>query len=448
MRSNRNAVIRPMMVALVLAMSGQGFAQVSDPARLTLEEAGLVSEDRDVSTPIALQSSSSIAPPVPEPVGNGVGLSDLLNLALAQSPKLSVQRAKVGQSQMSALATGLFPNPVVEGGGKNVGGGDSGLVFGVNQELPINGSRKMERQAATLRHSAERAALEREIQVVFSEIESAYVDVLAAQRLVEVNRRGLEIASDSLRLVSDSYQAGLASSLPLSLALSEQANALKTLRLSEKQVQVTRSTLAGLIALDEPSLAPIFGRLDDSLLQPGMGEIGSNRPDLSAADLRVQAAESEIQANRRRMIPNPTLGYQREEGEDTENFFTIGMEIPIFNSGRLKVQESMASQQVVSREKSALARTIQTEVQTGSVRLDSAREAVTIYETEIRPSIAQSLESARGAFQSGTTDMSLLLQTQRQLIENERDYIRAIHELRSAEVAYKLAIGVRKESVQ
>ncbi|MCA9434969.1 MAG: TolC family protein, partial [Candidatus Omnitrophica bacterium] len=126
----------------------------------------------------------------------------------------------------------------------------------------------------------------------------------------------------------------------------------------------------------------------------------------------------------------------------------IGMEIPIFNSGRLKIQESMASQQVVSKERSALAQTIQTEVQTGATRLDSAREAVSIYETEIRPSISQSLESAKSAFQSGTTDMSLLLQTQSKLIENERDYIRALQELRDAEIAYKLAIGVRKETVQ
>ncbi|MCA9427311.1 MAG: TolC family protein [Candidatus Omnitrophica bacterium] len=383
-----------------------------------------------------------------EPVGNGVGLSDLLNLALTQSPKLSVQRAQVGQAQMSALATGLFPNPVVEGGGKDVSGGDSGLVLGLNQELPMNGSRKLERQAAALRHSAERATLERDVQVVFSEIESAYVDILTAQRLVEVDRRGLEIASDSLRLVSDNYRAGLASSLPLSLAVSERANALKTLKLSEKQVQVARSTLAGLLALDEASLAPISGSLDEPLLPLGLQGGNLDRPDLRAADLKVQAAQSDTHADRRRRIPNPTLGYQREEADDTENFFTIGMEIPIFNSGRLKIQESMASQQVVSKERSALAQTIQTEVQTGATRLDSAREAVSIYETEIRPSISQSLESAKSAFQSGTTDMSLLLQTQSKLIENERDYIRALQELRDAEIAYKLAIGVRKETVQ
>ncbi|MCA9430423.1 MAG: TolC family protein, partial [Candidatus Omnitrophica bacterium] len=340
------------------------------------------------------------------------------------------------------------PNPVVEGGGKDVSGGDSGLVLGLNQELPMNGSRKLERQAAALRHSAERATLERDVQVVFSEIESAYVDILTAQRLVEVDRRGLEIASDSLRLVSDNYRAGLASSLPLSLAVSERANALKTLKLSEKQVQVARSTLAGLLALDEASLAPISGSLDEPLLPLGLQGGNLDRPDLRAADLKVQAAQSDTHADRRRRIPNPTLGYQREEADDTENFFTIGMEIPIFNSGRLKIQESMASQQVVSKERSALVQTIQTEVLTGSTRLDSAREAVSIYETEIRPSISQSLESAKSAFQSGTTDMSLLLQTQSKLIENERDYIRALQELRDAEIAYKLAIGVRKETVQ
>lgn len=442
----RNALFLRAMFAVLFVASGTGQAQPSETAILPPQEAETVSGWEGVPEPIAHQSAPMFSQPSATPAQYGVTLSDLLDLAIAQSPKLSVQRAKVGESQMAALATGLFPNPFIEGGGKHVSGGDSGLVLGINQELPLNGARRWERQAATLRFSAANAALEREIQVVFSEIESAYVEVLAAQSLVAADQRGLETASASLRLVSDSYRAGLASSLPLTLAVSVQANARKTLQLSEGQMQVTRAKLAGLLALHETSLQPVAGDLKHSILPPGLDPGVSNRPDLRAAQIKVQAAQSTTEADRRKMMPNPVLGYEREEGEDTENFLTLGLEFPLFDSGRPRVQQSMAAQQVASREQSALAQTIQTEVAVGAGRLNSARKAVSIYENEILPSIMNSLEAANGAFQSGTTDLSLLLQTQSSLIEHEREYIRALEELRSAEIAYKLAIGIRKES--
>lgn len=448
MCSNQNANRWRIIIVCSLVIAWQCEAQRADPADLTLEEVEFVSDLGSPPPSLPLQSSTTISPTVIEPVANGIDLSGLLDLAIVQSPKLSVQRAKVGESQMNALATGLFPNPVVEGGGKKVSGGESGLVLGINQELPVNGSRRLERQAATLLHSAQRANLEREIQVVLSEVEDAFVSVLAAQELMSVDKRGLETANDSLKLVSDNYKAGLATSLPLSLALSEQATAKKTLNLSENQVRVTRSKLAGLLSLSESALPSVIGDLKHPILSPELDTGSLERPDLRAAELKVQAAQNKTEAERRKRIPNPTLGYQREEGEDTEDFFTVGMEVPVFNSGRRMVQERLGTEQVASTEKSALSRTIETEVQIGEVRLNSARETVLTYENEIRPSIMKSLEAAKGAFQSGTTDLSLLLQTQSSLIEHEREFIRALKELRSAEIAYKLAIGARKESVQ
>ena len=445
---NRIATDWGVVIALVLVNAIQCEGQPLDPASLSLEEAEFVSDRGEFVQPLAFQSSTAIPEPIAEPVENGIDLSGLLDLAIIQSPKLSVQRAKVGEAQMSALATGLFPNPVVEGGGKNVSGGESGLVLGINQELPINGSRTLDRQAATLRYSAERAALEREIQIALSEVENAYISVLTANELVAVDRRGLEVTGESLRLVSENYSAGLVSALPYGLARSEHGAARKASLVSEGNQQTARKTLAGLLGLDEASLPNVVGDLHAPMLPPNLEIDFLQRPDLKAAGLRVQAAQSSADAARRMRIPNPTLGYQREEADETENFFTIGMEIPVFNNGAPRVRERMAGQQVASKEKSALTQTIQSEVNVAASRLGSAREAVSIYENEIRPSIEESLEAANVAFQSGTTDMSLLLQTQASLIEHERNYIRTLQELRDSEIAYRLATGAKREPVQ
>ncbi len=91
--------------------------------------------------------------------------------------------------------------------------------------------------------------------------------------------------------------------------------------------------------------------------------------------------------------------------------------------------------------KTALAKSIDAEIEAAVIRLEAKREAVRIYENEIQPSIQKSLDSANLAFQSGTTDLSLLLQTQTRLIEHERNNIRSLEDLRKAEIAYLLALG-------
>jgi outer membrane protein TolC len=90
--------------------------------------------------------------------------------------------------------------------------------------------------------------------------------VLATDELVGVDRRGLEVTSESLRLVSENFNAGLISALPFGLAKSEQGNARKALLVSEGNLQTTRKTLAGLLALDAASLPNVVGDLRAPLL--------------------------------------------------------------------------------------------------------------------------------------------------------------------------------------
>jgi outer membrane protein TolC len=394
--------------------------------------------------PVAMNDPS--APAVPAGAAGGLDLSAILDLACRQSPRLSVQRANLTASQMQAMATGLLPNPTVEGGVKKVSGDGSGPLLSISQELPVNGALGLERQAANLEYSADRAALSREVQTVLSEIQTAYVHVLAVLALSGVEQHGLEVAGSSLKLVSETLKAGLVSPLPYNLALAEYSNARTTHMLAQRESLLAREELAALLGMTGESLPMIAGDLRQSLLPTDMDPSRRNRGDLQAANLRIQAAQTSVAAADRARIPNPVVGYSREEaGDDTENFFTIGLEVPVFNNKRPEVYHRQAKQQAAVNEKSALVKSIDAEVDQAAIRLEAKRDAVRIYETEVQPSIQKSLESANLAFQSGTTDLSLLLQTQTRLIEQERNTIRSLEELRKAEIAYLLALGTVRD---
>lgn len=447
-RSNLNLTVFLFVVSALLAVGGSSAQILESMEAVPPARSGVVPLPiNDLDFP--LEEEGLVAYGDTPGAGGAVGgldLNAILDLACRQSPRLSVQRAKLTASQMRSMATGLLPNPTVEGGVKKVSGDSTGPLLTISQELPVNGVLGLERHAANLEYSADRAALSREVQAVLSEVQTAYIRVLATLELMAVEQHGLEVAGSSLKLVSETLKAGLVSPLPYNLAQAEYSNARTSHMLAQRESVLACEELAVLLGMKGESLPAVSGDMRQSLLPPGMDPAQRNRGDLQAANLRIQAAQSSVAAADRERLPNPVIGYSREEaGDDTENFFTIGLEIPVFDNKRPKVYQRQAEHQAAVSEKGALSKTIEAEVDQAAIRLEAKRDAVRIYETEVQPSIQKSLESANMAFQSGTTDLSLLLQTQTRLIEHERSAIRAIEDLRKAEIGYLLALGAVRD---
>ncbi|MCB9781623.1 MAG: TolC family protein [Candidatus Omnitrophica bacterium] len=440
-------------LGLVLIL-GAGIPVMGEPvpSPMALSESELQTVQDSAPVPIALQDANAGAPGGMPPgdlsTEMGAGLQEILDIALAQSPNLAVQRSKLNESKMRALATGLLPNPQVGGGAKKVSGGGTGPLLEISQEVPVNGVRQLERRSADLQYNADRNALMRETQVILIDVERAFLGVLAAMEEREVESQAVEISKNSKDIAADRFNSGVISSLPSSLAQAEYANALKSLNLAEKDVLLARQELARTLGLSEPELPQINGSIHESFLPPNLDPENFQRPDKTAASLRVQSAQTSVSAAQRARIPNPVLGYSREEaGSDTENFFKVGFELPILNNGNPLVRQRMAEAGTVRSEKEALDLSVDAEREQAREKLGSRKDAVRVYEEEIRPSINQSLEAANSAFQTGVSDLSLLLQTQQRLIEMERGYVDALRDLREAELDYLLALGVRNGQI-
>jgi outer membrane protein TolC len=438
------ATKRLMLIISLLfgTLRGASAEPAANPAEASSQEREAILAEAERLAPLQEEGPEPANAPVPMDGEVGIGLAQILDLALQHNPRIAVESAKAGESQMRALATGLLPNPEVEAGVKELSREGSGPVIGVHQELPVNGVLGLERRAADLESMADRAQFQRHIQEVLAEVERAYVEVLAARELAEIGRRGMSIAEESLNLLSESLKAGLVSELPLRLAQAEYANAKNASAIADQDLLLARHSLAGLLAMEEKSLPPVIGGLRDSFLSQDSDEERADRRDLRAANLRVQAAQSSTAAAQRARVPNPVIGYEREEaGSEVEDSFTLALEIPLLNNGRPAVRAHSAREKAVQAEKDALAKEILIEAQRAASEVEMRRATVQIYEKEIHPSIEQSLTAARAAFESGTTDLSLLLQTQTRLVEQERDYVRAVRDLRNAEVSYRLALG-------
>ncbi len=376
-------------------------------------------------------------------VFDGIGMSEVLELGIRNNPELQILKATVKASQMHWLAEGLLPNPQVTGGAKKVSGDSSGPVVEFSQEIPFNGSLRMERESARLGYRAQEALALRETQRILNEIQIRIVELLYAKTAEEVENENLRITTDSYNLVSNRFESGLIPELPLSLARAEKGTADNSTQLARREVKIQRGKLAVLLGLTEPELPLIGGSLDTTILPPSLREDGLDREDLRAKELEVQSARADVEAARRSRVPNPVLGYAREEaGNDTENFFTLSLEIPIWNSGRPEVEKRHAEYEVSRKEKESLEKTVFSERSLASRELEERKEAVDRYRTEILPAIQESLAVAGASFKSGKTDLSLLLQTQTRLVGIKREALKAIKDLRLAELNYLFALGL------
>ncbi len=373
----------------------------------------------------------------------GIRIEEVLRMAIERNPDLQVLKAKVKASQMQWLAEGLLPNPEVTGGSKKVSGDSSGPVLELSQEIPVNGSLRLERESARLEYQASQAESLRKTQEILHRVEVQVIELLSAKEAEVVENENLRITTESYGLVADRFESGLESELPLSLSRAEKGSAENSARLANREVILQREKLAAFLGITEAELPAVGGSLVESLLPDRIEEVGLEREDLRAKDLEVRSAQTEVEAARRARIPNPVLGYSREEaGKDTENFFTLSLEVPLWNSGRPEVQSRSADYEVVRKERESLEQTIEFEKSLAWRELQERREAVDHFEREILPAIHDSLIAAGASFRSGKTDLSLLLQTQTRLVEIQREALKAKKMLRLAEVNYLLALGL------
>jgi cobalt-zinc-cadmium efflux system outer membrane protein len=370
-------------------------------------------------------------------------LAELLDIAIKRNPQLAVQRAKVGEARMQVFASGLLPNPFVAGGYKKEEGQGNGPLFEISQELPINGVLGLERSQAQLLHDAEQARLLREIQVILSSVKEAYVGVLLAQDASAVEKRNVQTVGESLANISERFRVGLVAEMPRTIARADLATAKVAASQAERNIAVARQRLARLLGMEEGALPPVAGTLRTSLLPPGLDPSKCVRPDLQALSLEARAAQTDIAASERGRIPNPKITYSREEvGPVVEHFINVGVDLPILNTGVPKVRRSISKYETVRAEQAALNNQIKAEREQAALNLSKSQETVQIYDTEIAPALASSLAAAKAAFQSGTTDVSLLLETQARLIEKDRGILKNLEDLRKAELEYLLALGV------
>ena len=171
----------------------------------------------------------------------------------------------------------------------------------------------------------------------------------------------------------------------------------------------------------------------------------SKNPDIEAARIKKQSAESALKLTDLEYYPDLTLigSYNRAwSSDELRPFVGIGINIPI-RFGRIDAQRREAGARVMrmDSELKAIQDRVRYEVEEAYEKLRESVHAVKLFEETLIPAAKLNHRAALAGYKEGKNDFLALLSAERELVETRLQYERTLVDLRIREAELLRAVG-------
>jgi len=398
---------------------------------------GLAAQVTDPAAPVP---ASSVA------ATNRLTLEGAIRLALDGNPELRAASGRIDAATGRAYQAKLWSNPELtlsaEDWPVNGGGGfsDSKQTVGVAQIFPFAGKKKLDRQigeSGVLRSEAEMNLLRLEL---VRDVKVAFYQILAAERLVEVESELVKVAESSAATARKRVAAGAAADqeqlraeIPLEQARAELSG-------FQRELVAARQTLAMLLGRPDLSEASVAGSLADTgsvaLLDQGPEQWLASHPSVVAVKTGRDRAELELRRTRLEPYPDVRMGVAGGRiGETDQSIIQLGFSVPlpIIDRSKGKKQEAQANVRIAEANQVAVEQRLLRSWGTASRRYRTAIEQVANYRERILPKANEALRLVQSGFEQGKFGFIDLLDTQRTTAEVRLAYQQKLLELHVAQ---------------
>ncbi len=360
---------------------------------------------------------------VGELLGDGLGLSEAVEIGLLNNPALQAAFRNIGMAHADRVQAGLLKNPSLGaalrfptgGGGSEFEGGLFASLFDVLQRPKRKRIAEYHLQREVLQ-LANRAAL------LASDIRSAYLEANSADRLFGIAEENLASANQLSGLASARLEAAAGTAVDANLARVEWLEikvALRDAALASGEAHARLCLLLGLepgkqeIELTEP-----WGETPSDLLPLDELEILAlaKRLDIRAAREAVKQAAAEVEKQRSLFARNIDVGLVAEKGDDWSFGPGIEMAIPILDRNKAQIAKAREALAQHGSILTALELLAKQEVYSAMAQVEASRGSLAIYRDDILTCAEQAFSQARESYQLGKTNMFPALEAQRKLL--------------------------------
>jgi cobalt-zinc-cadmium efflux system outer membrane protein len=360
-----------------------------------------------------------------------------------------------------SFQAGLYPNPTVgylqeqigtlgevtpsRSGIITKGKGTPGELVGgfVQQEIVTGGKLRLSRAKFAEEANAARFQADAQTLRVLNGVRVRFFEVLAAQRLVRIQRELVRINDDAVRTTEGLVNVGQANEPDLLQAQVEARRAHVALRTAENRYKASWENLVSLIGAPEWRPAP----LDDSPLDTAgasldfdaiLADLMCRSPEIRSALSEIRRSQIMVQRERREPIPNVTVQAVVGRNYEFNNLTTAGvlvsLPLPIFNRNQGTIREAMAD---VSRDQSEyhrIALSLRQRLTDAYNRFEDARLSVEDFRSATLPMAQRAFEIQSANHRQRRAAWPQVLVAERTFMDLNREYVESLLELKKAEV--------------
>jgi len=302
------------------------------------------------------------AMPVPELAthrfdpADGLDVTEVAMLAVANSPDLKVQRDALGIARAQAFAAGLLPDPQLSFGADFPHGSGGGLTKAYNLGLSEDVSALLLRSSR--KHAANAQAEQVNLDLLWAEWQTIAQARLLFDQVQSLRAQQVELDAEQQALVpvDQAVQAALAAGNlnydGASAGLNAMADARKRAGDNAVALHQAESDLRQLLGLAPTAPldlvgAPYQADPDAAQLQAALVDLPQRRPDLLALQAGYRAQEATLRGAILAQFPAITVGLNRSRDTSniTTNGFSIGLTLPLFDRNRGNIAIETATRQ-------------------------------------------------------------------------------------------------------
>jgi cobalt-zinc-cadmium efflux system outer membrane protein len=379
----------------------------------------------------------------------GLTLGALEQIALERNPTLAQAAALVDMSRAKAYQAGLHMNPVVGYEAEQLGlrgerastkWGERQGVF-IQQEIVTGGKLRLSR----LKYQKEAFAAEIQAHAqrlrVVSGLQSGFFEVLAAERLVDIDRRALRNAEDALKTTAELVNVGQANEPDRLQAEIEVNRARVALKRAEATHRRAWEHLVTSVGAPELAVQALTGELEPAGPALGRDEalavILRDSPEIQVAQAEVERDEVAVEREKREPIPNVIVrgasGYNFESRNVTTDV-SVGFRLPVWDRNRGTIAQAEADLARARAEVARVELAVRRRFADTYQRYETARETVAVHRDQSLPKAKKALELYQDYFQKRRATWPQVLVAERTVTQLDEEYIEALLALRRAEV--------------
>lgn len=375
-------------------------------------------------------------------------------LALKHNPELAAFAWEVRAAEARALQASLPPNPEAGVAVENIGGsGDfrgadlAELTVSISQVLESAGKRRKRTRVAGLASRLAGWDYEARRVAVLTEVAQRFIDVLAAQRRLELAQQNAELATTVLDTVDKRIKAGAISPIERDKQRVETVTARMALERARRNLTAARQRLAATWGSTAPQFEAAAGAL--AQVQPlpspqALADLVAQNPDIARWTTEMAQRRAAVALARAQGVPDLTAGVgvrHFNESADTALVFEFSLPLPIFDRNQGEVRAARLNVAKAIQEQRAAEVTVKTALAAAYQELAAAHTAAAALRDEALPAAQRAFDATREGFQRGHFDFLAVLDAQRTLIDTRSRYVEALAAYHSAVVDVEGLIG-------